>query len=185
MGVIHACVVDIIKLSMPETRINELLEFVFRIYSGTGGAYPRMEWLETKPAPDDFDGFSRAYRDFLYYRLSEELDEVYVVENDDADGIIATFALLYTFEGKKVPWVHPAYRHCLFLEFFMVSPEWQGMGIGSKVLSFVRDRAMRMRKELCVVTFKELSAYAFYIRHGFVEVLDDGVFCTLRLKMPE
>ncbi len=166
------------RVKNPEKYEDRLLNFVYEIYRSTGGRYPRMEWLDQKPDVNDYDAFAKAYGDFLHYRLTTELDEIYIYEDSR---IIATFGLLYRFDGKGIFWIEKRYKKsCLFLEFFMVHPSYRGRGIGKEILNFAREKARKMGKELCVVTFPDLDAYRYYLRNGFEEISRNGSFATLK-----
>jgi len=162
---------------------DELLEFVFRVYRGTGGAYPALEWVEEKPSPGDFEGFERVYRPFLRFRLGEEFDELYVLR-DDEGRIAGTVALVYNLRGKKVWWVPEEIIDSKsgLVEFFMVDPEHRGKGYRSKLLNFALKRLGEMEKVPYVITFPELEAYSYYLRRGFRRVMDYGRFVVLRFE---
>ncbi len=164
------------KVENPTSLYDELLRFVFRIYQSTSGKYPRLEWLEEKPPTDNFPAFAAAYGPFLKSRLEDEFDELYVMRNHE---IIATFALVYRFENKDVPWIPEDMRDRVYLEFFMVHPEWRGRGIGEKAMRIASQRAGEIGKNLAVVTFEDLDAYDYYIRHGFRLARRFGEFVIL------
>ncbi|NJE77378.1 GNAT family N-acetyltransferase, partial [Thermococcus sp. ES12] len=94
---------EIVKVENPLSLKDELLSFVFRVYQGTNGAYPALEWVENKPSPEDFEGFKRVYESFLEFRLGKEFDELYTLKENGK--IIGVIALVYTFNGKDVWWV--------------------------------------------------------------------------------
>ncbi|NPA75409.1 MAG: GNAT family N-acetyltransferase [Euryarchaeota archaeon] len=140
-----------------------------------------MEWLAHKPGPDDYEGFEKAYREFLHYRLTEEFDELYIMRDDE---IIATFALVYRFDDKNVPWIVPELKKkCVFLEFFMVHHEHRGEGLGACAMEMAVNKAKSMGRNLCVVTFEDLDAYPYYVNKGFRPVRRDGNFITLMLDL--
>ena len=145
---------------------NDLLLFAFLIYESTSGRYPRLEWLTKKPRMDDFNGFENAYSEFLKARLTEEFDELYIAR--DKNTIIGTFALVYNFEGKHIPWIpDSAKRQCIFLEFLMVHPEFRARGLGKEALRIAQEKASKMNKKICVVTFEDLQAYTYYLKNEF------------------
>jgi len=155
-----------------EQKMNEIIKLMFRVYVATNAGYPKLEWLpkEVKPKVDEKDSFKKFkfyYEPFLGWRLQQELDEVYVVE--DNDRIIGIIGLNYRVPDKYVPWVPREYlnRHDVgFIELFAVDPSYQGKGIGSLLF----DRAISRLKELCkkplLVTFPDLEALKFYKKKG-------------------
>ncbi|QDA31352.1 GNAT family N-acetyltransferase [Thermococcus indicus] len=169
------------RVDEPLALKGELVHFVFRVYRGTNGAYPALEWVENKPSTDDFDGFKRVYEPFLEFRLGKEFDELYVLR--DSDGrVMGTVALVYNLEGKDVWWVPEEIRRerTGLIEFFMVDPSYKGRGYGSKLLEFAIERLQELGKEAYVITFPELEAYSYYMRKGFVKVMDYKEFVVLK-----
>ncbi len=168
---------EIKKIEDGNEYIDKLMSFVFLIYQSTGGNYPRLEWLVEKPAAKDFYGFDRAYRNFLKYRINEEFDELYIIEEEK---IIATFALVYKFENKSIKWIPDDFKNlCGFLEFFMVHPARRGQGLGKEIIEFSQDRIKEMEKRFCVVTFQDLQAYPYYRALGFTDLLKYGNFVLM------
>ncbi|KUH34492.1 GNAT family acetyltransferase [Thermococcus celericrescens] len=160
---------------------GELVHFVFRVYQGTGGAYPALEWVENKPSTDDFEGFRRVYEPFLEFRLGKEFDELYVLRDDEGK-IAGTVALVYNLEGKDVWWVPEEIKgeKTGLIEFFMVDPAYKGRGYGSQLLEFAIQRLKELGREAYVITFPELEAYSYYMRKGFVKVMDYREFVVLK-----
>lgn len=171
----------IVKIEKPLSLKEELLRFVFRVYQGTNGAYPALEWVENKPSPDDFEGFKRVYEPFLEFRLRDEFDELYVLRNEDGK-LIGTVALVYNLEGKEVWWVPEEIKNekTGLIEFFMVDPSYKGKGYGSKLLEFAVERLRELGKEAYVITFPELEAYSYYLRKGFKKLMDYKEFVVLK-----
>lgn len=168
------------KVTDPLSTKSALLGLVFRVYQGTGGAYPALEWVEEKPTPDDFEGFRRVYEPFLEFRLKEEFDELYfLVENGRTLG---TVALVYNLKGKNIRWVPEEIRNeeTGLIEFFMVDPEFWGKGYGSKLLDFAVEMLLSLGKAPYVITFPGLGAYRYYLRHGFRKVMDYEGFIVMR-----
>ncbi len=156
-----------------------LLEFVYIIYRSTRGRYPKMEWLKEKPHYEDREGFANAYRDFLHHRLAREFDELYFIEENGE--LIGTFAIVYRFDGKRIPWIEKDFHEkCAFLEFLMVHPSRRGMGIGKKAVAFSAGMARKHGLDLCVVTFEDLEAYQYYLKIGFEVIYKKPPFITLR-----
>jgi len=174
---------EIVKVENPLSIKEELLAFVFRVYHGTGGAYPALEWVENKPSPDDFESFKKVYEPFLEFRLRDEFDELYVLRGKDG-GIIGTVALVYNLKGKNAWWVPREIKNKKtgLIEFFMVDPAYTGRGYGSKLLEFAVSRLRELGKEPYVITFPHLEAYAYYLRRGFEKVMDYGEFAVLRKR---
>ncbi|GEM_PF-664202 len=168
------------RLRDPIGSVEDLLTFVFRVYSGTGGRYPALEWVDRKPAPDDFAGFREVYRPFLEFRLREEFDEVFVLRS--GEGIAGTVAVVFNVRGKGVWWVPPWLEGegVGLVEFLMVDPALKGRGYGSLLLNTALNRLLSAGKEPYVITFPDLEAYGYYLRRGFVEVSEYGRFVVLR-----
>jgi len=159
---------------------EELLRFVFRVYRRTGGAYPALEWVKEKPSPDDFEGFRKVSAPFLEFRLGKEFDELYILR--DEENIAGTVALVYNLEGKSLWWVPEGIKDekTGLIEFFMVDPVIKGKGYGSKLLGFAINRLKELGKVPHVITFPWLEAYSYYLRKGFVKVMDHGEFVVLK-----
>ncbi len=172
------------RLEKPTDHLTDLLEFVFRIYRSTGGRYPALEWVERKPHPEDFSAFSEVYLPFLRFRLEEEFDEIYVLK-DDKGRIVGTVALVHNLaEDKRVWWVPERLKRdgVGLIEFFMVDPEYRGRGYGERLLNMAIGRLREMRREIYVITFPHLEAYGYYLRRGFVKVMDYREFVVLRFQ---
>lgn len=176
----------ILRVENPLGLKDELLNFVFKVYQGTNGSYPALEWAEEKPSMDDFEGFRRIYEPFLGFRLGEEFDELYVLV-DEEESIRGTIALVYKLEGKNPWWVPEEIKtqNAGLIEFFMVDPEFAGMGYGSRLLGFAVERLQRFGKVPYVITFPHLEAYDYYLRRGFMKVMDCGEFVVLRKNKSE
>ncbi|ASJ01691.1 GNAT family acetyltransferase [Thermococcus gorgonarius] len=168
------------RVNNPLELKDELLKFVFRVYQGTGGAYPALEWVEKKPSVDDFEGFKRVYEPFLEFRLGKEFDELYVLKKDGR--IIGTVALVYNLEGKNVWWVPEEIKNekSGLIEFFMVDPAYRGKGYGSMLLEFAVERLKEFGREAYVITFPDLEAYSYYMKKGFTRVMDYREFVVLK-----
>ena len=169
------------KVEKPPELKEELLGFVFRVYQGTGGAYPKLEWVKDKPSTDDFEGFRKVYEPFLEFRLGKEFDELYVLR-DEGGRVAGTIALVYNLEGKDVWWVPEEIKNekTGLIEFFMVDPAYKGRGYGSMLLEFAVQRLKELGKVPHVITFPELEAYSYYMKKGFTKVMDYGEFVVLR-----
>jgi GNAT superfamily N-acetyltransferase len=174
---------EILRVKDPLGLKDELIHFVFRVYRGTNGTYPALEWVEEKPSIDDFEGFKKVYEPFLGFRLGKEFDELYILR-DEEGRIIGTVALVYNLEGKDVWWVPDEIKDGKtgLIEFFMVEPTYRGKGYGSKLLEFAIERLRELGREAYVITFPELEAYSYYIRKGFVKVMDYREFVVLKRK---
>lgn len=171
------------RVKNPLSLKDELLKFVFRVYQSTNGAYPALEWVENKPSPDDFDGFKKVYEPFLEFRLGKEFDELYVLRDNDGK-IAGTVALVYNLEGKDVWWVPEEIKDekTGLIEFFMVHPDYKGKGYGSKLLGFAIERLKNLGKDPYIITFPNLEAYEYYLRRGFVKVMDYRGFVVLKYR---
>ncbi|AHF79826.1 GNAT family N-acetyltransferase [Thermococcus paralvinellae] len=172
----------IVKVENPLSLKNELLSFVFRVYQGTNGAYPALEWVENKPNPEDFEGFKRVYEPFLEFRLGKEFDELYILKGNGE--IIGVIALVYTFEDKNIWWVPEELKNekTGLIEFFMVDPAFRGRGYGSKLLEFAVKRLKELGKEPYLITFKHLGAYQYYLKRGFKELGEYKDFVVLKYE---
>ncbi len=172
---------EAVRVENPPEFKEELIRFVFRVYQGTGGAYPALEWVENKPSTDDFEGFRKVYEPFLEFRLEKEFDELYVLRDDDGK-LVGTVALVYNLEGKDVWWVPEEIKNekTGLIEFFMVDPAYRGKGHGSRLLNFAINRLTELGRDAYVITFPELEAYSYYIRKGFTKVMDYREFVVLR-----
>ncbi|USH00300.1 GNAT family N-acetyltransferase [Thermococcus argininiproducens] len=159
---------------------DELIKFVFRVYQGTNGAYPALEWVEDKPSIDDFEGFKRVYEPFLEFRLGKEFDELYL--GTEEEKVIGTIALVYNLEGKDVWWVPEDIKgeETGLIEFFMVDPAYKGKGYGSQLLEFAVERLRGLKKEPYIITFPNLEAYSYYLKKGFKKVMDYKEFVVLK-----
>jgi len=159
--------------------MDEMLEFVFSIYKATGEKYPLLEWMDDKPAMDDFPFFKSIYEPFLIRRMEEEFDELYVWGEKSIE---ATAALVYKFEGKSVEWIPSSLKNekNVFIEFFMVSPSLWGRGYGKKILSFLLEKIKSMGKDAYVSTSRHIDAFDFYRKNGFKEVEQHGIFVIMK-----
>ncbi|WP_297534420.1 GNAT family N-acetyltransferase [Thermococcus sp.] len=167
------------RVERPGELRDELLALAFRVYRGTGGRYPALEWVEKKPSPDDFEGFAGVYGPFLDFRLREEFDELYVARESE---IVGSVALVYTFRGN--PWWVPEEidrERSGLVEFLMVDPAYSGRGIGSALLEKAVSRLRELGREVYVITFPWLEAYRYYLRRGFRKVMDYKQFAVLKL----
>ncbi|HEC82790.1 MAG TPA: N-acetyltransferase [Thermoplasmatales archaeon] len=153
--------------------LEELVNFVYSIYKYTEGKYPFLEWMENKPDKNDYEKFKKVYKSFLKKRVEEEFDEFYLWKNEK---IISTFALVYEFKNKNIEWIPPflTEKNSGFIEFFMVSPEYQGKGYGKITLHNAIERLNELGKEKYIVTSLKINAYSFYKKFGFKD------FCTYK-----
>ena len=159
---------------------DELVKFVFRVYQGTNGAYPALEWVENKPSIDDFEGFKRVYEPFLEFRLGKEFDELYL--GTEEEKVIGTIALVYNLEGKEAWWVPEEIKSekTGLIEFFMVDPAYKGKGYGSQLLEFAVERLRELKKKPYIITFPNLEAYSYYLKKGFKKIMDYKEFVVLK-----
>lgn len=169
------------RIHHPLSLKDELLRFVFRVYHGTNGTYPALEWVKKKPSINDFEGFRRVYEPFLEFRLGKEFDELYVGYEGK---IIGTVALVYKFKGKDIYWVPEELKNekVGLIEFLMVDPLHKGRGYGSKLLDFAIKRLRELNRKAYLVTFRHLEAYQYYLRKGFEEVMEYKGFVVLKYK---
>ena len=160
---------------------NILLGFMARIYVSTGGKYPAMEWLspEEKPKIGDenfLKDFEEKYGPFLKWRLSAELDEVFLATQDNK--LVGIIALNHRVVGKDIPWIPKNYARddVGFIELFAVDPEYRGRGIGKKLFQEAINRLKELGKKPCVVTFPNLEAVKFYESMGGKKEKEYDVF---------
>ncbi|MGQ4892652.1 MAG: GNAT family N-acetyltransferase [Candidatus Njordarchaeia archaeon] len=161
---------------------STILDLLTRIYIATGGKYPAMEWLkpEEKPkigSPDFYERFEEKYGPFLEWRLTKELDELYIAEIDDK--LVGVIALNYDLRGKDIPWIpqdKTLHDKAGFIELFAVLPEYQGRGLGRKLFKLALMRLKELNKKPCVVTFPDLEAVNFYKKMGGKLVKSYDVF---------
>lgn len=164
---------------------KQILKLLTRVYIGTEGQYPAMEWLEKKP---DYKSksidkeFESAYGQFLKWRLTEELDELFLLLLDK--NLIGTIALTINFEGKEISWIPQKYRkkNYGFIELFTVDPMYQGYGYGLKLLRAAFLRLKSLNRLPLVVTFPNLAAFNYYIRLGGIVLEYYGKFVILDLS---
>jgi len=163
------------KYSTPSEReklYDRLLHFMAEIYVSTAGKYPAMEWLPPweKPdpnAPNFFEEFSKKYGSFLKWRLTQELDEVYLAFIDDE--LVGVVGLNYDLEGKTIPWIPEELtkrKDVGFIELFAVHPKHRGKGIGTTLFKMAINRLKELGKKPFVVTFPDLNAVKFYEKMG-------------------
>jgi len=152
--------------------IDKILDLMYRIYISTNEAYPKLEWIPKEKKPkvseeNSFEKFKFYYEPFLKWRLTKELDEVFIAfENEEIIGIIA---LNSNVREKYVPWVPKEYRNrddIGFIELLAVDPKYQGRGLGSTLLDMaIRDLKRKGKKPL-LTTFPDLKAVKFYKKKG-------------------
>lgn len=107
-------------------------------------------WLESSVQAHDF--VSRTWWEDRVSDMRElylPLSDVLIVAIDDASGKLVGFVALI----ENV------------LAALFVLPEWQGRGIGTRLLELVR----KLRTELCLTVYaRNKRAVDFYLKHGFV-----------------
>jgi len=165
--------------------LNTVLKLLADVYVDTRGGYPRMEWLkpEEKPKigdPNFFEQFKEKYGTFLRWRLTHELDELYILKCDG--DIIGCIALNYDLRGKNISWIPEDYlkRYDVgFIELFVVSPKERGKGFGKKLFSLAINRLRELNKRPMVVTFPDLEAMNFYKSMGGKVVKKYDVFVLI------
>jgi len=173
-----------ISIKLVTDNISELFEkilsLLMSVYISTDGKYPAMEWLSPEEKPkinsQDFESdFREKYGDFLRWRLSKEIDELFLAYyNGELAGCVG---LNYKLEGKKIPWIPSEFmdNQYGFIELLVVHPNFQGKGIGKKLFLIALKRLKDLKKRGCVVTFPNLDAVTFYESLGGVKVKEyDG-----------
>ncbi|RLI64404.1 MAG: GNAT family N-acetyltransferase [Candidatus Asgardarchaeum californiense] len=151
---------------------DDILKLLEDSYRTTGGKYPAMEWLDEKP--DYFDPnlehkFREAYGKFLEWRLTQELDELFLLFLNDA--LVGSIALTLTFEGKSIGWIPEKCQNNQygFIELFVVRSQYRGKGYGVKLLSVAMRRLKELKRKPLIVTFPNLKALNYYLKLGGVE----------------
>ena len=159
-----------------------LLNLLAQVYISTGGKYPAMEWLKPEEKPkigseSFYSDFAEKYGQFLKWRLTEELDELFIAKKNGK--AIGAIALNYNLEGKDIPWIPDDKDLCEkagFIELFTVLPECQGKGLGKKLFKLALSRLEELKKMPCVVTFPNLEAVNFYKKMGGKLIKSYGPF---------
>ena len=83
---------------------------------------------------------------------------------------------IITLEGRDVGWIQAAEMASeIFLQQLFISPEYQGRGIGSKVLRTLLQHWERAGKPVVLTVLKNNPARRLYERHGFAVVAEVGV----------
>ena len=167
---------------------DPILALVADVYIGTNGKYPRMEWLKPEEKPrigskKFFEEFREKYGPFLMWRLKEELDEIYLLYIDSK--LVGCIGLNYDLSGKNISWIPEKYyarSDVGFIELFIVSPKFQGRGLGKKLFLLALNRLRELGKIGYVVTFPDLEALKFYEKMGgrIVERFDEFVILEFR-----
>ena len=167
---------------------EEIFSLVMSVYIGTEGKYPAMEWLspDEKPkidSPDFESDFRAKYGDFLKWRLSREIDEIFLAHVSGK--LIGCVGLNYNLKGKEIPWIPSEFMsdNYGFIELLVVHPSYQGKGIGKELFLKALERLRELKKEGCVVTFPNLEAVSFYESLGGVKIKEyDGylLYCFKR-----
>lgn len=146
-------------------KFEEIYSLLMDVYAATGGKYPALEWLYEKPIPGEIgwkEGFRRAYRPFLKWRLENELDEVFAVEDGRIIGIIGInydikekevfeeYERLFREVGIKLD------ENSAFLEVLAVHPSRWKKGIGRILLLTAMERLRSLNKKGYGITFPDL-----------------------------
>lgn len=106
-------------------------------------------------------------------------------ENKQSAGFAEQWKLqdvqIITVEGRTVGWLQAAETASeIFLQQLFVSPDYQGQGIGSKVLQTLLKSWERTGKPVVLTVLKNNPARRLYERHGFVVVAEVGVKLQMR-----
>ncbi len=147
------------------SRFEDIYSLLRDVYEATGGKYPALEWVYEKPLPGEMEWegrFREIYEPFLRWRLENELDEIFTVEDN---GIIGIIGLNYDIREKEVL---EEYRrlfarigveleeNAAFLEILAVHPSrWRG-GIGRILLKTAMEHLEKMGKKGYGITFPNL-----------------------------
>ncbi len=147
------------------SRFDEIYALLMDVYEATGGRYPALEWVYSKPLPGEKgwkDRFGEIYRPFLRWRLENELDEIFTVEDE---GIIGIIGLNYDISEKEIfEEYHRLFarmsieleENAAFLEILAVHPSKWREGIGRVLLKTAMEHLERMGKKGYGITFPNL-----------------------------
>jgi len=148
---------------------------MFSVYISTNGGYPKLEWLQPEQKPDPkepnaFGKFAFYYKPFLEWRLKKEIDELFIVRDDNDSGeIIGVIGINSNLKNKYVPWVPKEFMKRSdvgFIELFAVHPNHRGKGIGSRLFDMAINRLKELGKRPLLTTFLDLEALEFYKTKG-------------------
>jgi ribosomal protein S18 acetylase RimI-like enzyme len=148
-------------------------------------ASSRAEKVELRPAaPEDFDMALNLYL-ITMKPLTAEL--MIWDENKQTSAFTEQWKVedvqIILLEGRKVGWLQTAETASeIFLQQLFVSPEYQGRGIGSKVLQTLLQHWERTGKPVGLTVLKNNPARRLYERHGFTVVGEVGVKLEMRRK---
>lgn len=111
-------------------------------------------------------------------------------ENKQSAGFAEQWKLqdvqIITVEGRDIGWLQAAETPSeIFLQQLFVSPDYQGQGIGSKVLQTLLKSWERTGKPVVLTVLKNNPARRLYERHGFVVVAEVGVKLQMRRNRSE
>ncbi len=178
------------KISSPESLHvkNQLIKLMFRVYLSTKGNYPKLEWLRNnqKPRidqPDAFKKFRFYYEPFLKWRLKKEIDELFIIRDEESKEIIGVIGINYNLKEKYVPWIPKEYMNrddIGFIELLAVDPKHQGKGIGSKLFDIAINRLKELGKKPLLTTFPDLKALQFYKNKGGVIIRKMNKYVTIQ-----
>lgn len=144
--------------------------------------------IELRPAtPADFD---MAWRLYLVTMKPLTAELMTWDENKQSTGFAEQWKLqdvqIITVEGRGIGWLQAAETPSeIFLQQLFVSPDYQGQGIGSKVLQTLLKSWVRTGKPIVLTVLKNNPARRLYERHGFVVVAEVGVKLQMRRNRSE
>lgn len=119
-------------------------------------------------APEDFD---MAWSLYLVSMRPLTAELINWDENKQSTGFAEQWRVedvqIITVEGRNVGWVQAAeMASAIFLQQLFVAPEYQGRGIGSKVLQTLLEHWKRTGKPVVLTVLKNNPARRLYERHG-------------------
>ncbi|NJE41966.1 GNAT family N-acetyltransferase [Thermococcus sp. GR6] len=165
----------------PRDILDELLQFSFKVYTKTGGAYPMHGWGERKPAVGDWEAFEKTYRPVIEWRIEEEFDEFFVGRSEQTGEIVSTLAIAYSLSRKNLPWISDKMKRrkgAVLLTFFLVYP--RGKGYGVSMLYHGISHVRKQGKCPFIISPANTEALDYFKRRGFEEFERFGEHVILR-----
>lgn len=106
-------------------------------------------------------------REKTIHELDRHKDDIRVIQLDQKDAGITTF---YEEDNKYV------------VGLIMVHPDYQGLGVGSKVIKDYITKAKKEKKDILIKTYKYNSAKKLYERLGFKIYKEDETHVYMQIE---